>query len=102
MRRSKEDVFEDGHKQDVAVIRDPGTAEVSVTEPVESLVRIVIARASVPAHQTSIGAKLDHPERHGGAGICVPVSTCTYEWVDITSQVTLSMTGGCQYEHKAK
>ena len=52
-----------------------------MAETIYSRIGIVISRASVPAGQPGVRAKLNHPERVGGSRKSVPVKISPYKGV---------------------
>ncbi len=88
------------HQQDVAVIRNPGAAEMRVTETVDDRVRIVVTGAPVPTRETRVRTELDHTERHDRARERVAVTGGADEWIDVTCEIALR--GDLQWEEKQK
>src|SRR5215204_5282829 len=78
------------HQQDVAVIRDPGAAQVRVAETVNDVIGVVVTGTPVPTCQSSIRTELHHTKRQCCTGKCVTMSAGSNEGIDESSQVGLA------------
>ncbi len=81
--------IECGQQEDIAVVRYAGSAEMRVTEPVDRRIRVVIARATIPACEPRVGTELDHPERNDRTRERMTMTTGADEWIDVAREITL-------------
>ena len=59
--------------EQIAQVRAAGARQVRVAETQDGLVRVMVARAAVPALRARVRADLHEPERNRRAGISVPM-----------------------------
>jgi hypothetical protein len=79
-----------GHKQDVAIILAPRAAKVRMAEAIERVVTIMVATATVPAFEPSVGTGLNLSEGDDGSGIGVAVAVGADQGVYISTQALLA------------
>ena len=81
------DLAGEGHHQHVAIVADPGAAEVGVTEAPDLRVGIIIAAAGIPARGAGVRAELHHPEGGRGSRKGVAVEAGADERIDVLQHI---------------
>ena len=85
------------HKQEVAIVGAVGTAEVILREAIDERVGVVIARASIPAIDSGVGAWLNHTVRHHRTGESVSVTAGPDKGIYELSVVIVAYITACNH-----